>query len=154
MLTTESLFFYRDEWCIDVLLCWLFNSMLVHNMLISRMLDSDKPMNFMILDNQFRLLCSGVYNSRWKNNTALWNSRICLQCRRLGFDPWVGKFLWRREWQSTAVFLPGEFHGQRSLAGYSLPYRRVGHDWVTNPRAHTRPKPHHACSLCQDFLPS
>ena len=36
-----------------------------------------------------------------------------------GFDPWVGKFLWRREGQSTLVFLPGEFHGQRSLAGYS-----------------------------------
>ena len=35
------------------------------------------------------------------------------------FDPWAGKFLWRREWQSTPVFLPGEFHGQRSLAGYS-----------------------------------
>ena len=26
---------------------------------------------------------------------------------------------WRRKWQSTAVFLPGESHGQRSLAGYS-----------------------------------
>ena len=26
---------------------------------------------------------------------------------------------WRREWQSTPVFLPGEFHGQRSLMGYS-----------------------------------
>jgi len=26
--------------------------------------------------------------------------------------------LWRREWQSTPVFLPGEFHGQRSLTGY------------------------------------
>ena len=26
---------------------------------------------------------------------------------------------WRREWQSTPVFLPGKFHGQRSLAGYS-----------------------------------
>ena len=36
------------------------------------------------------------------------------------FDPWVGKFLWRREWQSTPVFLPGEFHGQRSQMGYSL----------------------------------
>ena len=29
------------------------------------------------------------------------------------------KILWRREWQSTPLFLPGEFHGQRSLAGYS-----------------------------------
>ena len=44
------------------------------------------------------------------------------QCRghkRLGFDPWVGKIPWRRKWQPTPVFLPGEFHGQRSLVGYS-----------------------------------
>ena len=34
-------------------------------------------------------------------------------------DPWVGKIPWRREWQLTPVFLTGEFHGQRSLAGYS-----------------------------------
>ena len=32
----------------------------------------------------------------------------------------VGKILWRRAWQPTPVFLPGESHGQRSLAGYSL----------------------------------
>ena len=31
----------------------------------------------------------------------------------------VGKILWRRAWQPTPVFLPGESHGQRSLAGYS-----------------------------------
>ena len=46
--------------------------------------------------------------------------RIRLSCRRLGFDPWVQKIPWRREWQLTPVFLPGEFHGQKSLAGYSL----------------------------------
>ena len=34
-------------------------------------------------------------------------------------DPWVGKIPWRRKWQTTPVFLPGEFHGQRNLAGYS-----------------------------------
>ena len=34
-------------------------------------------------------------------------------------DPWVGKIPWRRAWQPTLVFSPGEFHGQRSLAGYS-----------------------------------
>ena len=44
---------------------------------------------------------------------------LCLQCRRLGFDPSVRKILWRREWRPTPVFLPGEFLGQRSLAGYS-----------------------------------
>ena len=42
-----------------------------------------------------------------------------LQCRRIRFDPWVGKTPWRREWLPTPVFLPGEFHGQRSLEGYS-----------------------------------
>ena len=30
-----------------------------------------------------------------------------------------GKIPWRRAWQPTPVFLPGESHGQRSLAGYS-----------------------------------
>ena len=38
---------------------------------------------------------------------------------RCGFDPWVGKILWRREWQPFPVFLPGESYGQRNLAGYS-----------------------------------
>ena len=44
------------------------------------------------------------------------------QCRRherQGFDPWVGKIPWRRAWQPTPIFLSGEYHGQRSLAGYS-----------------------------------
>ena len=45
--------------------------------------------------------------------------RICLQCRRPGFDSWVGKIPWRREWQLTPVFLPGKSHGQGSLAGYN-----------------------------------
>ena len=48
---------------------------------------------------------------RWK--------RICLQCRRPGFDPWVRKIPWRRERLLTPAFLPGESHGQRSLAGYN-----------------------------------
>ena len=45
--------------------------------------------------------------------------RICLQCRRPGFNSWVGKIAWRRKWQPTPVFLPWESHRQRSLAGYS-----------------------------------
>ena len=36
-----------------------------------------------------------------------------LQCGRPGFDPWLGKTPWRREWLPTAGFLPGEFHVQR-----------------------------------------
>ena len=45
--------------------------------------------------------------------------RICLPSKRRGFDPWVRKIPWRREWQPTPVFLPGESHGQRSLVSYS-----------------------------------
>ena len=37
----------------------------------------------------------------------------------LRFHPWFGKIPWRREWQPTPIFLPGEFHGQWSLAGHS-----------------------------------
>ena len=40
-------------------------------------------------------------------------------CRRCRFDPWVGKIAWRRKWQLTPVFLPGKYHGQKSLVGYS-----------------------------------
>ena len=43
---------------------------------------------------------------------------IHLQYRRPGFNPWVGKIPWKREWIPTPVFWPGEFHRQRSLAGY------------------------------------
>ena len=41
------------------------------------------------------------------------------QCRRPGFNPRVGKILWRKKWQPTPVFLPAEFHGERSLVYYS-----------------------------------
>ena len=39
--------------------------------------------------------------------------------KRHGFNPWMGKIPWRRAWQPTVVFLPGELHGQRSLVGHS-----------------------------------
>ena len=43
--------------------------------------------------------------------------------------PRIGKIPWRRTWQPTPAFLPGESHGERSLAGYS-PWgcKRVRHD--------------------------
>ena len=54
---------------------------------------------------------------------------VC-QSRRLKshkFDPWVRKIPWSRVWHPTAVFLPGESHGQRSLAGY-VESQRVRYD--------------------------
>ena len=44
---------------------------------------------------------------------------ICPQCGRPGFDSSVWKIPWRRKWQPTPVFLPGESNGQRSLVGCS-----------------------------------
>ena len=41
------------------------------------------------------------------------------EMRETWVDAQVEKVPWRREWLPTPVFLPGEFHGQRSLAGYS-----------------------------------
>ena len=51
----------------------------------------------------------------------------CRRHRRRGFNPWVGKIPWSRKWQPTPVFLPGEFHEQKSKAGYS-PWGRKASD--------------------------
>ena len=58
----------------------------------------------------------------------------CRRHKRHWFDPWVRKIPWRRKWQPTPVFLPGESHGQRSLAGYSpRGHKESGtNDWATN----------------------
>ena len=42
----------------------------------------------------------------------------CMGLKRPGLDPWVRKISWRRKWQPTPVFLPGESYGLRSLASY------------------------------------
>ena len=47
---------------------------------------------------------------------------------RGGLDPWVGATLWRRAWQPTPVFLPGESHGWGSLQATS---HRVAKSWDT-----------------------
>ena len=46
-------------------------------------------------------------------------------------DPWVWKIPWRKAWQPIPVFLPGKYHGQRSLAGYSPRGGKESHDLVT-----------------------
>ena len=54
---------------------------------------------------------------------------VCLPCGRPGFDPWVGKILWRGKWQPTQVLLPGKSHGRRILVGYS-PWGRRESDTI------------------------
>ena len=55
------------------------------------------------------------------------------QCRRRRLDPWVRMIPWRRKWQPIPLFLPGEFHRQRSLEGYSpWGHKRVKHNDYNN----------------------
>ena len=66
--------------------------------------------------------------NRIRENT--WVSRVALEVKnppadagdmRGRFPPCVGEIPWRRRWQPTPVFLPGEYHGQRSLMGCGSP---------------------------------
>ena len=57
--------------------------------------------------------------------------------QKTGLDPWVGKILWRKEWLPTPVFLPGEFHGQGSLVGYSHGVAK-GQTWLSDWTTTTR----------------
>ena len=59
--------------------------------------------------------------------------RICLQCRRPGFNSWDSKIPWRRKQQSTPVFLPGESHGKGAWQATDHGVARVGHNLVTKP---------------------
>ena len=67
-------------------------------------------------------LCRVGHDSDFHFPDGASGKELACQCRghkRLRFDPWVGKIPWRRAWQPTVVFLPGESHGPRSLVGYS-----------------------------------
>ena len=75
--------------------------------------------------------------------------RICLYFRRPGFDPWVRKIPWRREWLPSPVFLPGESHGQRNLGDYCpWDHKRVIYTSATNTHTHNLFR-----SLLQGYAP-
>ena len=59
-----------------------------------------------------RIRLPGLHSGK---ESACW----CRRHKRCGFSPWVRKIPWSRKWQPTPLFLPGEFHGQRSLVSYS-----------------------------------
>ena len=70
------------------------------------------------------------------------------RCKRCRFNPWVGKIPWRRKWQPTPIILPGEFHRQRSLAGYSPWGLKESDTMEATDFAHTFPE-----SLSQNLPP-
>ena len=87
---------------------------------------------------------TGPENSWLYTNSQIYSTAIdgtsgkdaAYQCWRQGFRPWVGKIPWRRAWQPTPVFLPGESHGQRSLVGYSAQGHKESDTTEANYRAY------------------
>ena len=70
----------------------------------------NKKLNWVKLD-RVELFFFKILYSMWNKNLLSTKFVICLQCGRPGFNLWVGKIHWRREWLCTPVFWPGEFHG-------------------------------------------
>ena len=68
-----------------------------------------------------------------KETTCQWGRH-----KRHGFDPWAGKIPWRRAWQPTPVFLPGESPWTEKPGGLlSTGLERAGHDWSNLTCMHT-----------------
>ena len=66
------------------------------------------------------LICLVMVQTFTVHLLYVWASLVAQRLKRLpGFDPWLGRIPWRRKWQPTPVFLPGESHGRRSRVGYS-----------------------------------
>ena len=59
------------------------------------------------------------YIYTWGLPSWISGQKFNCQCKRHRFNPWVGKIPWGRRWKPTPVFLPGKFHRQKSLKGYS-----------------------------------
>ena len=73
----------------------------------------------LIIDNAFNVSC--VYNIASLVKCHKLSNLILISVlwyKILGFNPWVRKIPWRRKWQPTPVFLPGESYAQRSLVSY------------------------------------
>ena len=94
---------------------------LVHNMGFCTLYILQKVSLYYYVSS-FIVIIKPQYTKGWELPRWLSGKDPARQCRRherRGFNPWVSKIPWRRAWQPTPVFLPGESHGQKSLAGYS-----------------------------------
>ena len=84
-----------------------------------------------------------TYWSLWASQLASGKESTCQFSihKRHTFDPWVRKIPWRRKWQTAPVFLPGKFHGQRRLVGYS-PWGHEESDMAKKLSKHARAHMH------------
>ena len=93
-----------------------------NNSLLDKQMRKIKHVDFTVWWNRHTSINAQVIVYYWTSARSGWwlgGKESACQCRRCGFDPWVGKILWKGKLQPIPVFLPGKFNGQRSLAGYS-----------------------------------
>ena len=116
------------EQCLSQCICsaYMMINTPVQNMLLeksSSMSFAKSIFSYIYISYNYIYLCIHTYTHTHIHTPSGTSGKesACQHARlkRLRFYPWVGKIPWRRAWQSTPVFLPGEPHGQRSLAGYS-----------------------------------
>ena len=70
------------------------------------------------LFESFLVTRAKLFVFKWREERSFPGGSVVKRHRRHGFDPWVRKIPWRREWQTTPILLSGKFHGQRNLVGY------------------------------------
>ena len=70
-----------------------------------------------------------------------------------GFNPWIGKIPWRREWLPTQISLPGRFHRQRRLAGYS-PGIAKSLTWLSKVHITCLKSQHQNLYFCKGYMKS
>ena len=87
---------------------------------LSQDVDYNSVLCCVSLCDTVRPCCLSILYNNWHLLIPYWASLVAWKrlpgMRETWFDPWVGKIPWRRKWEPTPVPLPGESHGQRSLA--------------------------------------
>ena len=102
------------------------------------------------------VLYESKYVTFWTSQVVLMIACQCRRHKRCGFDPWIGKIPWRRAWQPTPVFLPGESPRTEELGGpQSIGLQRIRYNWSDLACMHTydilkKAKPWRQCG-CQGW---
>ena len=126
----------------------LFSHQWIHTTIpVSYLAEPERPSRWEKLPINFGILPTRL--PRWRSGKQF----TCQQKRWEDSILGWGRSPWRRKWQPTPIFLPGKFHGQRSLVGYSPWGRRVRHDWAGVHAAHKHEDPRSAGPEGDSSLP-
>ena len=110
-LQITSVYFY----IFFLLICVLIYSDSLQQQMFGKKLSDEYLMMFFFSGNSF-LICLLIWSKDFPCGSDSKESACKAEDR---LDPWTRKIPWRREWEPIAIFLPGEFYGQRSSLGYS-----------------------------------